>query len=86
MTNFVILPLFCTFAAYLSRKYMKPIGVFARVVVMMIIAAAIGTALFLCNSCKVTRTTTTESLYIHTGDTAAMIQTRTIETYDATKK
>ena len=38
------------------------------------------------SSCNVTRTVTTESQYYHRGDTSVVIQTKTIETYDATKK
>ena len=37
-------------------------------------------------SCNVTRTVTTKSEYWQRGDTSAVIQTRTVETYDATKK
>ena len=37
-------------------------------------------------SCNVTRTITTQSEYFQRGDTNVVIQTKTIETYDATKK
>jgi hypothetical protein len=37
-------------------------------------------------SCNVTRTVTTKSEYWQRGDTSAVIQTRTVETYDASKK
>lgn len=37
-------------------------------------------------SCNVTRRITTESSYVQRGDTAVVIQTKTIETYDASKK
>ena len=37
-------------------------------------------------SCDVTRTITTKSEYMQKGDTSVVIQTKTIETYDATKK
>ena len=37
-------------------------------------------------SCNVTRTITTKSEYMQKGDTSVVIQTKTIETYDATKK
>ena len=37
-------------------------------------------------SCNVTRTVTTESRYVQRNDTAIVIQTRTVETYDASKK
>ena len=53
----------------------------------MLIAAltALGAAFGL-SSCNVTRTVTTKSEYWQSGDTSAVIQTRTVETYDATKK
>lgn len=37
-------------------------------------------------SCNVTRTITTQSQYYTKGDTTCTIVTKTIETYDATKK
>ena len=53
----------------------------------MLIAAltALGAAFGL-SSCNVTRTVTTKSEYWQRGDTSAVIQTRTVETYDATKE
>ena len=36
--------------------------------------------------CNVTRTITTQSQYFQHGDTTCTIVTKTIETYDATKK
>ena len=49
--------------------------------VLMIVAMAISLA-----SCNVTRTITNESQYFQRGDTSIVIQTKTIETYDASKK
>lgn len=46
-----------------------------------IIAAAVGLT-----SCNVTRTITNESQYVQRGDTNVVIHTKTIETYDASKK
>lgn len=43
-------------------------------------------ALLIINACNVTRVVTTSSEYYQRGDTSVMIQTKTIETYDATKK
>ena len=37
-------------------------------------------------SCNVTRTITTQSQYYQKGDTTCTIVTKTIESYDATKK
>lgn len=58
-----------------------------KVVFAAIIAAltAIGAALGL-TSCNVTRVVTNESQYFQRGDTSVVIQTKTTETYDATKK
>ena len=54
------------------------------------IAATAVTALLTClaialglTSCNVTRTITTQSQYMQRGDTSVVIQTKTIETYDA---
>ena len=38
------------------------------------------------SSCNVTRTVTTKSEYWQKGDTSMVIQTKTIESYDASKK
>ena len=37
-------------------------------------------------SCNVVRTITNESQYVQKGDTSIVIQTKTIESYDASKK
>ena len=57
-----------------------------------IVATAV-TALLTClaialgmSSCNVTRTITTKSEYWQKADTSVVIQTKTIETYDASKK
>ena len=42
-------------------------------------------AVFL-ESCNVVRTITNESQYFQRGDTSVVIQTRTVESYDASKK
>ena len=44
---------------------------------------SLGAAL---TGCNVTRTITTQSQYYQRGDTSVVIQTKTIETYDASKK
>lgn len=58
-----------------------------KIVVSVLIAAltAFGAALGL-NSCNVTRVITNESTCYQRGDTSVMITTKTIETYDASKK
>lgn len=38
------------------------------------------------SSCNVTRVITNESQYVQRGDTSVLIQTKTVETYDASRK
>ena len=45
-----------------------------------------ATSIVAFSSCNVTRTITNESQYFQRGDTSVVIQTKTIETYDASKK
>lgn len=58
-----------------------------KVIISVLIAAltALGAGLGL-TSCNVTRTITTQSQYFQKGDTTCTIVTKTIETYDASKK
>ena len=58
-----------------------------KVIISVVIAAltALGAALGL-QSCNVTRVITNESSYLQRGDTNVVIHTKTIETYDASKK
>lgn len=51
----------------------------------LLISCALVAACVL-SSCNVTRTITTQSQYYQKGDTTCTIVTKTIETYDATKK
>ena len=46
----------------------------------------VGLVALALTSCNVTRTITNESQYYQRGDTSVVIQTKTIETYDASKK
>ena len=52
-----------------------------KLLIMTVIVTSVVMA-----SCNVTRTITNESQYYQRGDTSVVIQTRTVETYDATKK
>ena len=52
-------------------------------VVIAIVAAGAAVGL---TSCNVTRVITNESQYFQRGDTSVVIQTKTTETYDATKR
>ena len=58
-----------------------------RIIISVLIAAltALGTAFGL-SSCNVTRTVTTQSQYYQRGDTTCTIVTKTIESYDGTRK
>ena len=47
---------------------------------------AVAVSALALSSCNVTRTITTQSQYYQRGDTTCTIVTKTIETYDATKK
>ena len=57
-----------------------------KIIVSVLIAAltALATSLGL-NSCNVVRTVTNRSEYWQKGDTSVMIQTKTVESYDAKK-
>ena len=48
------------------------------ILLIVVLAALVG--------CNVTRTVTTSSQYWQKGDTSVVIQTKTIESYDATKR
>ena len=58
-----------------------------KVIISVLIAAltALATGLGL-TSCNVTRTVTTRSETWQRGDTSVVIQTKTVESYDATKR
>ena len=70
-----------------GTKKMKPNVKIIRIIVSVLIAAltALGAAIGL-NSCNVVRTITNKSEYYQRGDTSVMIQTKTTESYDATKR
>ena len=58
-----------------------------KIIISVLIAAltALGAALGL-QSCNVVRTITNKSEYYQRGDTSVMIQTKTTESYDASRK
>ena len=59
----------------------------AKVIISVLIAALTALAAGLgLSSCNVTRTVTTRSEAWHRGDTSVVIQTKTVESYDASKK
>lgn len=58
-----------------------------KLVISVLIAALTALAAGMgLQSCTATRTVTTRSEYWQKADTSVVIQTKTIETYDATKK
>ena len=60
------------------KKIFETLG-WLMLLVLMVLAVAMA-------SCNVTRVITNESQYLQRGDTSVVIQTKTVETYDATKK
>ena len=47
----------------------------------------VGLLLVLCaTACNVTRVVTNESQYVQRGDTSVVIQTKTVESYDASRQ
>ena len=61
------------------KKYVK------QILLTFLTALAIGLSVML-TSCNVTRTVTTTSSSVKRGDTTVIIQSKTIEQYDASKK
>ena len=64
---------------------MKETLIKAIITALIAFLTAIAAGLSL-TSCNVTRVITNESQYFQRGDTSVMIQTKTTETYDATKR
>ena len=54
-----------------------------ELVVLVVLVVLVGLGM---TSCNVTRTVTTKSEYIQENDRSIVIQTRTVESYDASKK
>lgn len=52
----------------------------------IILATALMASIAVLVGCNVTRTVTTSSQYWQKGDTSVVIQTKTIESYDASKR
>ena len=61
------------------KKYVK------QILMTLLTALAIGLSVLL-TSCNVTRTVTTTSSSVKRGDTTVIIQSKTIESYDASKR
>ena len=65
----------------MTKEQIYEIVATAVTAVLTCLAIAFGLS-----SCNVTRTVTTKSEYWQKGDTSMVIQTKTIESYDASKK
>ena len=61
------------------KKYIK------QILLTLLTALAIGLSVLL-TSCNVTRTVTTTSSSVKRGDTTVIIHSKTIESYDASKR
>ena len=51
---------------------------------LLVVVVAVSIAVL--TGCNVTRTVTTSSSYVQRGDTTVLIQSKTIESYDASKR
>ena len=65
----------------MTKKQIIKVVLSALIAALTAIAAGLGLS-----SCNVTRTVTTQSQYFQKGDTTCTIITKTVETYDASKK
>lgn len=65
----------------MTRKEILKVVISVLIAALTALAASLGLS-----SCNVTRTITTRSEYWQKADTSVVIQTKTIETYDASKK
>ena len=65
----------------MSKQQIYKIIVTVTTAIVTCVEIALGLS-----SCNVTRTITTKSEYWQKADTSVVIQTKTIETYDASKK
>ena len=61
------------------KKYVK------QILLTLLTALAIGLSVML-TACNVTRTVTTTSSSVKRGDSTVIIQSKTIESYDASKR
>lgn len=65
----------------MRKKQLLRIMLFVTIAALTAMSVTLGL-----QSCNVTRTITNESQYVQRGDTSAVIHTKTIETYDASRK
>ena len=57
-----------------------------KILILAIAGIAACGSLAALTGCNVTRTVTTSSSYLQRGDTTVLIQSKTIESYDASKR
>jgi hypothetical protein len=72
--------------ALVAKKKKQINQIIKSVAATLAIACATVVAGLGLQSCNVVRTITNQSEYYQRGDTSVMIQTRTVESYDASKK
>ena len=77
----------CTFALEIKKLTIMTKQQIIKIVISVLLAAltALGAAFGL-SSCNVVRTITNKSEFYQRGDTSVVIQTKTTESYDASKK
>lgn len=70
-----------------SQKISRIFNDYTRKILYVFIGfVVLFSVLLFVSSCNVTRVVTTSSEYYQRGDTSCMIQTKTVESYDASKK